>query len=152
MVCKKKHFDLKNEICAYKNLHNDTDCRTIATRTIPIHNSHPFLLDKNKENQSRYLCYRIKMGGNCGWELSGWQLSGPLPKYKFKHFHWIIFAFLQSLGETCEIRLLQGPLSDTVICAISFFFKVSNVQIIYKKYIELNLWDVFIKTSEIFGN
>ena len=53
------------------------DCRTIATRTIPIHNSPPFLLDKNKENQSRYLCYRIKMGGNCGWELSGWQLSGP---------------------------------------------------------------------------
>ena len=24
MVCKKKHFDLKNEIGASKNLHNDT--------------------------------------------------------------------------------------------------------------------------------
>ena len=52
--------------------------RTIATRTIPIHNSHPFLFD-NRDNVTDFLYfYPIKMGGNYGWELSGWQLSGNL--------------------------------------------------------------------------
>ena len=54
--------------------------RTIATRTIPIHNSHPFLFD-NRDNVTDFLYfYPIKMGGNYGWELSGWELSYNPPE------------------------------------------------------------------------